>query len=162
MFTALKTIFWMALHAASALAATIILNLHSTDTLTEDRTIILKHMQTAAAVYYYELADEAIYTYAYQPNFLWEATVQNDMDICLALAQQPGLVLLTIIFAVVASVFRYHVMMNLLMIGKHCAGRNGKRVVACMLKLYRLLAKLASVLFCTGSHGAIGLILRKK
>lgn len=152
----------MTLHVASALAATIILNLHSTDALTEDTTIILKHMQTAAVVYYYELADEAIYTYAYQPNFLWEAAVQNVMDICLAFAQQPGLVLLTIIFAVVASVIRYHIMMNLLKIEKHCAGRNGKRVVACVLKLYWLLAKLASVLSYTDSHGAIGMILRKK
>lgn len=152
----------MTLHVASALAAAIILNLHSTDALTEDTTIILKYMQTVAVVYYYELADEAIYTYAYQPNFLWEAAVQNAMDICLALTQQPGLVLLTIIFAVVASIIRYHVMMNLLKTEKHCAGRNGKQDVACILKLYRLLAKLALVLSCTGSLGVIGMILRKK
>lgn len=77
MLSPLKNIFWLTLHTASALAATIILNLHTTDTLTEDTTLILKHLQTAAALYYQDKATEAIRTYGYQPTTLWEAAVQD-------------------------------------------------------------------------------------
>ena len=87
MFSPLKNIFWLTLHTASALAATIILTLPIADTLTEDTTSILKHLQTAAALYYQKKAAEAIRTYGYQPTTLWEAAVQDAIDTA---TQQPS------------------------------------------------------------------------
>lgn len=99
MLSPLKNIFWMTLHTASALAATIILNLHIADTLTEDTTSILKHLQTTAALYYQEQSTEAIRTYGYQPTTLWEATVQDAIDTATQLTHQPHLIVLTIALA---------------------------------------------------------------
>lgn len=112
MLSPLKTIFWMTLHTASALAATIILTLHIADALTEDTTSILKHLQTAAALYYHEKASEAIRTYSYQLPFLWEATVQDAIDTAIQLTQYPHLIVLTIAFAVIAAVIRYCFMLH--------------------------------------------------
>ena len=106
MLSPLKNIFWMTLHTASALAATIILNLPIADTLTEDTTSILKHLQTAAAVYCQDKAAKAIRTYGYQPTTLWEAAVQDAIDTATQLIQQPHLILLTIALAVIAAVIR--------------------------------------------------------
>lgn len=112
MLSPLKNIFWMTLHAVSALAATIILNLHTTDTLTEDTTLILKHLQTAAAAYYQQKATKAIRTYNYQPTTLWEATVQDAIDTATQLTHQPHLIVLTIALAVIAAVIRYCFMLH--------------------------------------------------
>lgn len=105
--TALKTIFWITLHTTSALAATLILTLLS-GILTEEATFTLKHLQTTAALYYQKLAAETITTYAYQPNYLWETSVQHAIDVTLQLTNHPQLILLTVILAVIASMIRYH------------------------------------------------------
>lgn len=107
--TALKTIFWITLHTISALAATLILTLLS-GTLTEETTTTLKHLQTTAALYYNQLATETIRTYAYQPNYLWETSVQHAIDLTLALAHQPQLILLTVFLASVTAFIRYFLM----------------------------------------------------
>ena len=106
--TALKTIFWMTLHTTSALAATLILNaLGKTTLLTPETTTTLKHLQITAILYYQKLAAETITTYAYQPNYLWETTIQHTIDLTLALAHQPQLVLLTVYLAVITAFIRY-------------------------------------------------------
>lgn len=109
--TTLKTIFWITLHTTSALAATLILTLLS-ETLTEETTTTLKHLQTTAALYYQKLAAETIRKHAYQPTSLWETTIQHTIDLTLALAQQPQLVLLTVFLASVTAFIRYFLMVH--------------------------------------------------
>lgn len=146
MLSPLKNIFWMTLHTASALAATIILNLPIADTLTEETTSILKHLQTAAALYYHEKASEAIRTYGYQPTTLWEAAVQDAIDTATQLIQQPHLILLTIALAVIAAVIRYCFMLHQLKKQRSPQRQNCTLTAGRMLTLQRLLAKLAAVL----------------
>lgn len=109
--TTLKTIFFITLHTISALAAILILTTLS-ETLTEEAILTLKHLQTTAALYYQKLAAETITTYAYQPNYLWETSVQHAIDLTLALAQQPQLVLLTVFLATVTAFIRYILMVH--------------------------------------------------
>lgn len=149
MLSPLKTIFWMTLHTASALAATIILTLPIADTLTEDTTTILKHLQTAAAFYYQKKASEAIRTYGYQPTTLWEAAVQDAIDTAVQLTQQPHLILLTIVLAVIAAVIRYCFMLHQLKKQQRHQQQSCTLTTARMLTLQRLLAKLAAVLSST-------------
>lgn len=146
MFSPLKNIFWLTLHTASALAATIILNLHTADTLTEDTTTILKHLQTAAALYYQKKASEAIRTYGYQLPFLWEATVQDAIDTAIQLTQQPHLIVLTIALAVIAAVIRYCFMLHQLKKQQRHQRQSNLLTAGRMLTLHRLLAKLANIL----------------
>ena len=151
MLSPLKNIFWMTLHTASALAATIILNLHTTDTLTEDTTLILKHLQTAAALYYQDKATEAIRTYGYQPTTLWEAAVQDAIETATQLTQQPHLILYTLILAVIAAVIRYYFMLHQLKKQQRPQRQNCTLTTARMLTLQRLLAKLANILTSTSA-----------
>jgi hypothetical protein len=146
MLSPLKTIFWLVLHTASALAATIILNLPTTDTLTEDTTLILKHLQTAAALYYQDKAADAIRTYGYQPTTLWEAAVQDAIDTATQLIQQPHLIVLTIALAVITAVIRYCFMLHQLKKQQRPQRQNRLLTAGRMLTLQRLLAKLAAVL----------------
>lgn len=146
MLSPLKNIFWLTLHTASALAATIILTLPIADTLTEDTTLILKHLQTAAALYYQDKAAKAIRTYGYQPTTLWEATVQDAIDTATQLTQQPHLILLTIALAVIAAVIRCYFMLHQLKKQQRPQRQNRTLTTARMLTLQRLLAKLAAVL----------------
>lgn len=146
MVSPLKNIFWMTLHTVSALAATIILNLPIADTLTEDTTSILKHLQTAAAVYCQEKASEAIRTYGYQPTTLWEAAVQDAIDTATQLTQQPHLIGLTIALAVIAAVIRYCFMLHQLKKQQRPQRQNRLLTAGRMLTLQRLLAKLAAIL----------------
>ena len=152
MLSPLKTIFWLVLHTASALAATIILNLPTTDTLTEDTTLILKHLQTAAALYCQDKAAEAIRTYGYQPTSLWEAAVQDAIDTATQLIQPPHLILLTIALAVIAAVIRYHFMLHQLKKQQRPQRQNRLLTAARMLTLQRLLAKLANILTSTSTN----------
>lgn len=146
MLSPLKNIFWMTLHTVSALAATIILNLPIADTLTEDTTSILKHLQTAAALYYQDKATEAIRTYGYQPTTLWEAAVQDAIDTATQLIQQPHLIVLTIALAVITAVIRYYFMLHQLKKQQRPQRQNRLLTAARMLTLQRLLAKLATIL----------------
>lgn len=146
MLSPLKNIFWMTLHTASALAATIILNLHIADTLTEETTTILKHLQTAAALYYQDKATEAIRTYSYQPTSLLEATVQDAIDTAMQLTHHPHLIVLTIALAVIAAVIRYYFMLHQLKKQQRHQRQNRTLTTARMLTLQQLLAKLAAVL----------------
>lgn len=146
MLSPLKNIFWLTLHTASALAATIILNLPIADTLTEDTTSILKHLQTAAALYYQEQSTEAIRTYGYQPTTLWEAAVQDAIDTATQLIQQPHLIVLTIALAVIAAVIRCCFMLHQLKKQQRPQRQSNLLTAARMLTLQRLLAKLAAVL----------------
>ena len=154
MFSPLKNIFWLTLHTASALAATIILNLPIADTLTEDTTSILKHLQTAAALYYQDKAAEAIRTYGYQPTTLWESTVQDAIDTATQLIQQPHLILLTIALAVIAAVIRYYFMLHQLKKQRRPQRQSCTLTAGRMLTLQRLLAKLANILTSTSTSGA--------
>ena len=119
MWTIIKTIkpltiiFWMTLHATSALAATLI-PLGKTTLLTPETTTALKHLQTTAALYYNQLATETIRKHAYQPTSLWEAHIQETIDLTLALAQQPQLVLLTVYLAAITTIIRYTLVLYLL------------------------------------------------
>ena len=149
MLSPLKNIFWMTRHTASALAATIILNLPIADTLTEDTTSILKHLQTAAALYYQEQSTEAIRTYGYQPTSLWEAAVQDAIDTATQLIQQPHLIVLTIALAVIAAVIRYCFMLHQLKKQQRHQRQNRTLTAGRMLTLQRLLAKLANILTST-------------
>lgn len=146
MLSPLKTIFWLVLHTASALAATIILNLPIADALTEDTTSILKHLQTAAALYYQKKASEAIRTYGYQPTSLWEAAVQDAIDTATQLTQQPHLIMLTIALAVITAVIRYCFMLHQLKKQRRPQRQSCTLTTGRMLTLHRLLAKLAAVL----------------
>lgn len=146
MLSPLKNIFWLVLHTASALAATIILNLPIADPLTEDTTSILKHLQTAAALYYQDKAAKAIRTYGYQPTTLWEAAVQDAIDTATQLTQQPHLIVLTIALAVIAAVIRYYFMLHQLKKQRRHQRQSNLLTAARMLTLQRLLAKLAAVL----------------
>lgn len=151
MLSPLKNIFWLTLHTASALAATIILNLPIADTLTEDTTSILKHLQTAAAVYCQEKAAEAIRTYGYQPTTLWEAAVQDAIDTATQLTHQPHLILYTLILAVIAAVIRYYFMLHQLKKQQRPQRQSNLLTAGRMLKLQRLLAKLANILTSTST-----------
>lgn len=151
MLSPLKNIFWLTLHTASALAATIILTLPIADTLTEDTTTILKHLQTAAALYYQDKAAEAIRTYGYQPTTLWEAAVQDAIDTAVQLTQQPHLILYTLILAVIAAVIRYYFMLHQLKKQRSPQRQNRTLTAARMLTLQRLLAKLANILTSTST-----------
>lgn len=151
MLSPLKNIFWLTLHTASALAATIILNLPIADTLTEDTTSILKHLQTAAALYYQDKAAKAIRTYGYQPTTLWEAAVQDAIDTATQLIQQPHLIVLTIALAVIAAVIRYYFMLHQLKKQRRPQRQNRLLTAARMLTLQRLLAKLATILTSTSA-----------
>ena len=146
MLSPLKTIFWLVLHTASALAATIILNLPIADALTEDTTSILKHLQTAAAVYYQQKAAKAIRTYGYQPTTLWEAAVQDAIDTAVQLTQYPHLILLTIALAVITAVIRCYFMLHQLKKQRRPQRQNRTLTAGRMLTLQRLLAKLANIL----------------
>lgn len=146
MLSPLKNIFWLVLHTASALAATIILTLHTTDTLTEDTTSILKHLQTAAAVYYQKKSSEAIRTYGYQPTTLWEVAVQDAIDTATQLIQQPHLIVLTIALAVITAVIRCYFMLHQLKKQRRPQRQSCTLTAGRMLTLQRLLAKLAAVL----------------
>lgn len=149
MFSPLKNIFWLTLHTASALAATIILNLPIADALTEDTTSILKHLQTAAALYYQEKAAEAIRTYSYQLPFLWEATIQDAIDTATQLTQNPHLIVLTIALAVITAVIRYYFMLHQLKKQRRPQRQSNLLTAGRMLTLHRLLAKLATILTST-------------
>lgn len=149
----LKNIFWMTLHTASALAATLILSLPIADTLTEDTTTILKHLQTVAALYYQDKAAEAIRTYGYQPTTLWEAAVQDAIDTATQLTHQPHLILYTLILAVIAAVIRYCFMLHQLKKQQRPQRQNRLLTAARMLTLQRLLAKLATILTSTSTSG---------
>lgn len=149
MLSPLKNIFWLTLHTASALAATIILNLHIADTLTEDTTSILKHLQAASAVYCQKKAAEAIRTYGYQPTSLWESTVQDAIDATVQLTQQPHLILLTIVLAIITAVIRYCFMLHQLKKQRRPQRQSCTLTAGRMLKLHRLLAKLAAILTST-------------
>lgn len=151
MFSPLKNIFWMTLHTASALAATIILTLHIADTLTEDTTTILKHLQTAAALYYQEKAAEAIRTYSYQLPSLWEATIQDAINTAMQLTQHPHLIVLTIALAVITAVIRYYFMLHQLKKQRRPQRQNRLLTAGRMLTLQRLLAKLANILTSTSA-----------
>lgn len=151
MLSPLKNIFWLTLHAASALAATIILNLHTTDTLTEDTTTILKHLQTAAALYYQQTAAKAIRTYSYQLPFLWEAAVQDAIDTATQLTHQPHLIVLTIALAVITAVIRYYFMLHQLKKQRRHQRQSCTLTAGRMLTLQRLLAKLAAILTSTSA-----------
>lgn len=146
MLSPLKNIFWLTLHTASALAATIILTLPIADALTEDTTTILKHLQTAATVYYQDKAAKAIRTYGYQPTTLWEAAVQDAIDTATQLIQQPHLILLSIALAVIAAVIRYYFMLHQLKKQRSRQRQSSTLTTGRMLTLQRLLAKLAAVL----------------
>lgn len=146
MLSPLKNIFWLTLHTASALAATIILNLPIADTLTEDTTTILNHLQTAAALYYQQTAAKAIRTYSYQPTTLWEATIQDAIDTATQLTQQPHLIMLTIALAVIAAVIRYCFMLHQLKKQQRHQRQGCTLTAGRMLTLHWLLAKLANIL----------------
>lgn len=146
MLSPLKNIFWLTLHTVSALVATIILNLHIAETLTEDTTSVLKHLQTAAAVYYQEKAAKAIRAYGYQPTSLWEAAVQEAIDTAVQLIQQPHLILLTIVLAVIAAAIRYYFMLYQLKKQQRHQRQSSLLTAGRMLTLHRLLAKLAIIL----------------
>ena len=153
MLSPLKNIFWLTLHTASALAATIILNLPIADTLTEDTTFILKHLQTAAALYYQKKAAKAIRTYSYQLPFLWEATVQDAIDATVQLTQQPHLILLTIVLAIITAVIRYYFMLHQLKKQRRHQRQGCTLTAGRMLTLHWLLAKLANILTSTSTSG---------
>lgn len=153
MLSPLKNIFWMTLHTASALVATIILTLPIADALTEDTTSILKHLQTAAALYYQDKAADAIRTYGYQPTSLWEAAVQDAIDTATQLIQQPHLILYTLILAVIAAVIRYCFMLHQLKKQRRPQRQSCTLTAGRMLTLQRLLAKLANILTSTTTSG---------
>ena len=146
MLSPLKNIFWMTLHTVSALAATLILSLDIADALTEDTTSVLRHLQTAAALYYQDKAAKAIRTYGYQPTTLWEAAVQDAIDTATQLIQQPHLIVLTIALAVIAAVIRYYFMLHQLKKQQRPQRQNCTLTTGRMLTLQRLLAKLATIL----------------
>lgn len=146
MLSPLKTIFWMTLHTASALAATLILNLDIADALTEDTTSVLKHMQAAAVIYFHEKASKAIRTYGYQPTSIWEATVQDTIDTGVQLTQHPDLIVQTVILAVIAAAIRYGYMLYQVK-KQHRPQRQSSLITAGRtLTLQRLLAKLSGIL----------------
>ena len=151
--TTLKTIFWMTLHTTSALAATLILTLLS-DTLTEETTTTLKHLQTTAALYYNQLATETIRKHAYQPTSLWEANVQETIDLTLALAQQPQLVLLTVYLAAITAIIRYILILHLTKAQHHHNGVYLPPAIR-ILKLLHLVANLAAVLAASCISGRL-------
>lgn len=109
----LTIIFWVTLHTITYITTTLILKtLGKTDLLTPETTTALTYLQTTAALYYQKLAAETITTYAYQPNYLWETTIQHTIDLTLALAQQPQLILFTVFLASITAFIRYFLMVH--------------------------------------------------
>ncbi|WP_306539501.1 hypothetical protein [Rothia mucilaginosa] len=115
MLILLRFLFYTTLHTTSHLAAIFTLHLFSEVAARRDTIITLKHLRVSAVVYYYQLSHKAIRTYAYQPVHHWENSIQRGMDLCLMLAQHPGLLIMTVALAVVASVIRYSILLYLLM-----------------------------------------------
>lgn len=153
MTTYLKAIFFITLHTISALAATLILTTLS-GTLTEETTTTLKHLQTTATLYYRQLAITTVETYAYQPTSLWEANVQETIDLTLALAQQPQLVLLTVYLAAITTIIRYILILHLTKAQHHHNGVYLPPAIR-ILKLLHLVANLATVLAASCISGRL-------
>ena len=122
MLTALQFAFYMALHTISFLAATFTLSLFGETVFHRDTIIALEHLRVSAIVYYYRLSHKAIHAYAYQPLHRWENSIQRGMDLCMVLTQRPGLLIMTLSLAVIASVIRYSLVMYLLKTETRTAG----------------------------------------
>lgn len=114
MLLPLQFLFYTTLHTTSLLAATFTLRLFGEVASHRDTIITLEHLRVSAVVYYYQLSHKAIRTYAYQPVHRWENSIQRGMDLCLMLAQHPGLLITTVTLGVFASVIRYSIVMYLL------------------------------------------------
>lgn len=121
MLTIIKTIkplvviFWMTLHATSALAATLILNtLGKTDLLTPETTTALTYLQTTATLYYRQLALTTVETYAYQLTPYWEFLIQTTLQAALLLTHNPAALATIAILAMITAIIRYTLVLYLL------------------------------------------------
>lgn len=122
MLIPLRFLFYTTLHTTSLLAAIFTLHLFGEVAAHRDTIITLEHLRVSAVVYYYQLSHKAIRTYAYQPVHHWENSIQRGMDFCLMLAQHPGLLIMTVTLAVIATVIRYSIVMHLLKTKTDTAG----------------------------------------
>lgn len=121
MWTTIKTlkpltiVFWMTLHATSALAATIILTtLSKTRTLTPNTTTTLTYLKTTAALYYRQLALTTIETCAYQPTPYWEFITHTTIKTALLVAHNPTALATITILAALTATIRYALVLYLL------------------------------------------------
>lgn len=121
MLTIFKTIkpitliFWMTLHATSALAATLILKtLGKTTLLTPETTTALTYLQTTATLYYRQLAITTVETYAYQLTPYWEFLTQTTMEAALLLTHNPAALATIAILAMITAIIRYTLVLYLL------------------------------------------------
>ena len=121
MLTIFKTIkpitliFWMTLHATSALAATLILKtLGKTNYLTPETTTALTYLQTTATLYYRQLAITTVETYAYQLTPYWEFLTQTTMEAALLLTHNPAALATIAILAMITAIVRYTLVLYLL------------------------------------------------
>lgn len=113
----LTIIFWMTLHATSALAATLILNtLGKTNYLTPETTTALTYLQTTATLYYRQLAITTVETYAYQLTPYWEFLTQTTMEAALLLTHNPAALATIAILAMITAIVRYTLVLYLLRI----------------------------------------------
>lgn len=121
MLTIIKTIkpltiiFWMTLHATSALAATLILNtLGKTNYLTPETSSALTYLKTTAALYYQKLAITTAETYAYQLTPYWEFLTQTTLETALQLTHNPAALATIAILAMITAIIRYTLVLYLL------------------------------------------------
>lgn len=121
MLTIFKTIkpitliFWMTLHATSALAATLILKtLGKTDLLTPETSSALNYLKTTAALYYQKLAIITVETYAYQLTPYWEFLTQTTLQAALQLTHNPAALVTIAILAMITAIIRYTLILYLL------------------------------------------------
>lgn len=121
MWTIIKTIkpltiiFWMTMHATSALAATLILNtLGKTTLLTPETSSALNYLQTTATLYYRQLAITTVETYAYQLTPYWEFLTQTTLQAALQLTHNPTALVTIAILAMITAIIRYTLVLYLL------------------------------------------------
>lgn len=121
MWTIIKTIkplvviFWMTLHATSALAAALILNtLGKTNYLTPETSSALTYLKTTAALYYQKLAITTAETYAYQLTPYWEFLTQTTLQAALMIAHNPAALATIAILAIITAIIRYTLILYLL------------------------------------------------
>lgn len=99
------------MHAASYLVSTILLHLYGAS-LPEEHHVALEHLQASAVLYSYRLTRKLAEAYVLMPKRHWEWAVQECIDAYVSLGQQPGLVLILLVLAILCGIVRYWVVLS--------------------------------------------------
>ena len=111
MLSTISTLIYVVMHAASYLVSTILLHLYGAS-LPEEHHVALEHLQASAVLYSYRLTRKLAEAYVLMPKRHWEWAVQECIDAYVSLGQQPGLVLILLMLAILCGIVRYWVVLS--------------------------------------------------